>query len=478
MMQHICKVLIKVNLVSLILWAYVASNAYGQTLPTAAEIARKMGVGWNLGNTLDAIGGETAWGNPKTTQKLIDAVKAAGFNTIRLPVSWDSHSDQSTNKIDAAWMARVKEVVDYCIKANMYVIINIHWDNGWLEKNCTSDKKSSVNEKQKTYWTQIADYFKSYDGRLLFASANEPNVEDASQMSVLLSYHQTFIDAVRATGGNNSSRVLVIQGPSTDIEKTNKLMSTMPTDKISNRLMAEVHYYTPWNFCGLTEDASWGKMFYYWGQENHSKTDASRNPTWGEESTVDSYFQSMKSRFVDKGIPVILGEFGAIKRASVSGGDLALHKKSREYYNGYVAKASVKNGLIPIYWDNGASDFSLFNRNTGAVTDQGVITAMMKGAGNNITATLDAERLGSNEMRSLDISIGKLTSGFMLTISDPQYITRVTLLDQMGRKIAAFNHADIAEKMKIGRDLKPGMYLVCLTHVVKGMQTFTVAVSE
>jgi len=250
-------------------------------LPTSQEIASRVKVGWNLGNTLEAIGGETAWGNPNATQKLIDSVKAAGFNTIRLPVSWDSHANSTTHIIDPAWMARVKEVVDYCIKDSMYVFINIHWDNGWLEKHVNTTDSANVKLKQKAYWTQIASYFKDYDEHLLFASANEPNASDAIATSVLLSYHQTFIDAVRATGGNNSSRTLIIQGPDTDMDKTNSYMNTMPVDTIGNRLMVEVHYYTPWNFCGMGKDESWGKMFYYWGNGYHSTINLTRNPTWG-----------------------------------------------------------------------------------------------------------------------------------------------------------------------------------------------------
>jgi hypothetical protein len=169
-------------------------------------------------------------------------VKAAGFNTIRIPVAWDNHADQATGKIDAAWMDRVNEVVGYCINDSLYVILNIHWDNGWLENNCTLAQKEAVNKKQENYWTQIADRFEPFNGHLLFASANEPNVENAEQMSVLMSYHQTFIDAVRATGGNNSTRVLIVQGPSTDIEKSDQLMETMPSDPAENLLMFEVHF--------------------------------------------------------------------------------------------------------------------------------------------------------------------------------------------------------------------------------------------
>lgn len=350
-------------------------------LPTAQSIASQMKVGWNLGNTLEAICSENAWGNPTTTQTLINAVKAAGFNTVRIPVAWDCHSTNGV--IDPNWLARVKAVVDYAINSQMYAIINIHWDNGWLENNVTPGAQAAVNAKQQNYWTQIANYFKNYNERLLFASANEPNVSDATGMSVLLSYHQTFINAVRATGGNNSSRTLIIQGPGTDIEKTNSLMNTMPTDQIASRLMMELHYYTPWQFCGLTTDESWGSMFYYWGNGYHSATETSRNATWGEESEVERLLGLMKSKFVDQGIPVIIGEFGAIKRSNPS--DLSLHLRSREYFNRYFVSAAKSKGMIPVYWDNGASDFGLFNRSTGAATDQGVINAIMQGAGGGST---------------------------------------------------------------------------------------------
>jgi len=346
-------------------------------LPTATEVASKMTIGCNIGNTLEVPGGETGWGNPMVSQKFVDGMKAAGFNTVRIPCSWDSHANASTHVIAPAWLARVKEVVDYCLKDSMYAIINTHWDSGWLENNVTTTAQASVNVKQKAYWTQIANYFKDYDEHLLFASANEPNVSDATGMTVLLSYHQTFVDAVRATGGNNSSRVLVIQGPSTDIATTNKLMSKMPTDPLANRMIAEIHYYTPWNFCGMEKDETWGKMFYYWGKGYHSTTDVTRNATWGEESDVDKNFGLMKTQFVDKGIPVIIGEFGAMKRTNLTGTNLALHLASRQYYYKYVVNSAIKKGLIPFCWDTGA----LFNRNTGAVSDPNTLNGIMLGAG-------------------------------------------------------------------------------------------------
>lgn len=365
------------------LLVFTTCATYAQNFPTAQEVANEMTIGWNIGNTMESfyinngqiVAGETSWGNPMISQTLIDGVKAAGFNTIRIPISWDIHSTNGT--IDPAWLARVKEVVDYCYNQDLYVIINIHWDNGWLEENCTLAMKDINNAKQASYWNQIANYFKSYDEHLLFASANEPHVADATEMSVLLSYHQTFINTVRATGGNNSQRILIVQGPATDIEKTNNLMNTMPTDPASGRLMAEVHFY-PYQFSLMQADEGWGNQFYYWGACNHSTTDAAHNPTWGEEAWVDEMFQLMKSKFVDQGYPVLLGEFGVRKRTELSGDAYNLHIQSREYFHKYVVKSALNHGLIPVYWCAGLGE--LFNRNTGAVLEPGTVNALMAGA--------------------------------------------------------------------------------------------------
>lgn len=360
----------------------IAADASGMN-STAAQLAAKIKLGWNIGNTMEATNGETAWGNPKVTKALIDAVKANGFNAIRIPCSWNQYlANTATAQIKADWLNRVKEVVQYCVDNDMYVVINIHWDGGWLENNITEAKKAENNAKQKAFWEQIATQFRGFDEHLLFASANEPNVEDATQMAVLTSYHQTFIDAVRATGGKNAYRTLVVQGPATDIEKTNKLMLNLPVDKIANRMMVEVHYYSPWNFAGLTKDESWGKMFYYWGTGFHSATDTERNATWGEETDVAKNFKLMKTQFVDKGIPVLLGEFGAIRRTSLTGDALTLHLNSRAYYLKTVVKQAKANGILPFYWDEGSTGdkgFGIFNRSNNTVFDTKALNALIEG---------------------------------------------------------------------------------------------------
>lgn len=350
---------------------------------TAMEIASNIELGWNLGNTLEAVGSETAWGNPKATKALIDAVKLNGFNAVRIPCSWNQYlSNSAKAEINVEWLNRVQEVIQYCIDNDMYVILNIHWDGGWLENNITEAKKEEVNARQKAFWEQIATHLRDFDEHLLFAGANEPAVEDATGMAILNSYHQSFIDAVRSTGGKNAYRTLVVQGPSTDIEKTNNLMTSLPTDTAQDRMMVEVHYYTPWQFAGLTKDASWGKMFYYWGDTYDSSTETERNATWGEESDLDTYFNLMKTQFVDKNIPVLLGEFGAIRRTTLTGEALTLHLNSRAYYLKYVVKQAKTNGMLPFYWDEGNigdNGFGIFNRTNNTVFDKQALDALLKG---------------------------------------------------------------------------------------------------
>ncbi len=429
---------------------FISTTCIGQ-LPKAQEIVSKMKIGWNMGNTLEAICGETAWGGAVTTQALIDSVKAAGFNAVRLPCAWFCHSDTNTNIIDEFWLSRVKEIVNYCINDSLYVIINIHWDKGWLENNVTKVVQARVNARQGAYWTQIANYFKDYDGHLLFASANEPNVSDSVGMSVLLSYHQTFINAVRATGGNNSSRTLVIQGPSTDIDKTNTLMNKMPLDQIADRLIVEVHYYTPYQFCLMTDDTSWGKMFYYWGKGYHSATDVTRNSTWGEETNVEKYFGAMKTKFVDKGIPVIIGEFSAMKRKLSSPSDKALNNASVEYYYKYIVHSATSKGIIPFCWD---TNMGLFDRSSGTVLDHGEIDAMMQGA-------RDASTNGIISINStLKLFPSPFSSTFNLQIGNPNQNLRIFIFNFLGHPIETIEERAIKSSLTIGSSLKPDIYIV------------------
>lgn len=347
---------------------------------SAMVLAAKMYAGWNMGNSLEVPGNETAWGNAKATQMLMDSVKAAGFNTVRLPCAWDSHlEDGATCKIDVRWLARVKEVIGYCVNNDMYVILNIHWDGGWLENNPTYAKQISVNAKQKAYWEQIAMYMKDFDEHLLFAGTNEvhsnystPTVENNT---VQQSYNQTFVTAVRSCGGKNLYRNLVIQGYNTNIDHTVSYLK-LPKDPASNRQFVEVHFYDPWDYCGDTNS-----NIYLWGSPYAQYGNVS---SWGQEANVISKFTSMKTKFVDKGYPVILGEYSPTRRSLLTGSALTHHLASRAYYSSYVTEQAKAFGLVPCYWDNGGLDnfaSGIFNRTTGQVFDRQVLNGIMYGAG-------------------------------------------------------------------------------------------------
>jgi aryl-phospho-beta-D-glucosidase BglC (GH1 family) len=304
---------------------------------------------------------------------------------VRLPCAWDGYiEDRSTYKIKSSWLDRVDEVVGWCVKNDLYVIVNIHWDNGWMENNCTTDKKEANIKELKALWTQIATKLGGYGENLLFAGANEPNVKDdnasimATKMAVLKEYEQTFVDAVRATGGHNALRVLIVQGPDTNIDETVSVFGSMPTDIASNRLMAEVHYYDPWQFCGMEKDESWGKYAYFWGDNLVSGSD--RNATWGDVAYMKAQFQKMKTMFVDKGIPVILGEYGAITdwSSSLSSDEALLkaHRQSRYDFNKICTREAKNYGLVPFMWDTGEG----MNRTSGEVKSDVIIPAIMEGA--------------------------------------------------------------------------------------------------
>ncbi|MFI5136715.1 MAG: cellulase family glycosylhydrolase [Sphingobacteriales bacterium] len=352
---------------------------------TAVQLAAKMGTGMgtNIGNTMEPPN-EADWQNGnKITESYIKYLKATGFSAIRLPCSWNwNHlSDRKKATIDPAWLARVKEVVGYCVANDMYVIVNIHWDNGWLENNITDAKKDSVNAKQKALWEQIATTLRDFDEHLIFASANEPNADNAAQMAILNGYHETFINAVRSTGGRNAYRVLVVQGPHTNISITATLMTTMPHDPVPNKLMLEVHDYTPAGFTLLTDgDVSWGKMVYYWGAGNVSTIEPDRNntPGNGDEAAITAEYQKMKVNFVDKGIPVVLGEYAAPRRTDPNKPmplDTAMSNRSVDYWTTFVTKTAKTNGMLPFYWEVG----NMLDRANNVVIDKRMYNALVAG---------------------------------------------------------------------------------------------------
>lgn len=395
----------------------MVSSVFAADLPTAGEMFEKMGLGINIGNTMEVPSNPTWWGNKFPTEGYIDTVKAAGFNTIRIPCAWYSHSNAlsrdssqadivpggSKNEIASSWMDSVQTVVDYCMRAGLVTILNIHWDSGWLEHNLNDSEKSKVTERQKDFWTQIATRFKDYNENLLFASANEPATTDDNykhESQILQGYHQTFVDAVRATGGNNASRTLIIQGPSTSIDRSVEAypVSMMPNDVVPNRLMFEVHYYDPSPYTIVGEPVNWGAIVepqYYWGVENYATGEdivhnCGYNPWGGGMGTpcsaddIMKAFKKMKDNYVDKGVPVIIGEFGANDRVGILTGDnYARHRKGRVGWYEAVAKAALANKVVPIAWDTGheaENNMTIIQRQSvdAAVFDVEVLNAMRK----------------------------------------------------------------------------------------------------
>lgn len=358
-----------------------------------SQIVEAMGPGWNLGNQLESVTDnvpeETNWGNPVITEKLIQSVKAAGFKSIRIPVSYFAKIDDDKDyTIDSKWLDRVQEVVDYCIKNDLYAVINIHGDGyntidgSWLL--CNGKNQTEIKKKYKKVWKQIAERFKNYDEHLLFESMNEefdgsysePNKEYYQNIN---DYNQIFVDTVRKTGDNNTKRWLIIPGWNTNIDYTaGDYGFKLPTDqyrdksidKEEQRIMISVHYYSPWDFCGGENG-----VITQWGNE---ADDPSKTSTTCDETYMKNQLHLMKTTFADKGYPVFIGEYGSIDKTS--------YDSENEYYRAYFARKlcqlSRKNGCIPMYWDNGYNGvhgFGLFDRTTCEVTQPVIIDAIMEG---------------------------------------------------------------------------------------------------
>lgn len=329
---------------------------------TALEATRLMGNGINLGNTLEAcdnnvgiktntpLSYETYWGQPKTTQAMIDGMKAAGFDTIRIPVAWmtnATHLYEGDYTIDAGYMDRVEEVVRYARKAGMYVIINDHWDGGWygMFGSESAETRALAMEAYKGMWQQIAERFRDYSDYLIFESANEElggrfdensplycsdsvvtYLTDDERYALTNEINQTFVDVVRATGGNNATRFLLIAGYSTDIDKTCDDRFQMPKDTVDSKLMVSVHYYDPWSYCGASSAVSatkWGKVSDY--------------------EYMDQQLAKM-TKFTEAGYGVVIGEYGALPCSD------GLKDNTLAYHTAFL-DACTKYNLTNCLWD-------------------------------------------------------------------------------------------------------------------------------
>lgn len=329
---------------------------------TALEATRLMGNGINLGNTLEAcdsnvgiktntpLSYETHWGQPKTTQAMIDGMKAAGFDTIRIPVAWmtnATHLYEGDYTIDADYMDRVEEVVRYARKAGMYVIVNDHWDGGWygMFGSESAETRALAMEAYKGMWHQIAERFRDYSDYLIFESANEElgtrfdensalycsdsvvtYLNDDERYALTNEINQTFVDVVRATGGNNATRFLLIAGYGTNIDQTCDDRFQMPKDTVDSKLMVSVHYYDPWSYCGASSAVSatkWGKVSDY--------------------EYLDQQLAKM-TKFTEAGYGVVIGEYGALPCSD------GLKDNTLAYHTAFL-DACTKYNLTNCLWD-------------------------------------------------------------------------------------------------------------------------------
>lgn len=336
---------------------------------TAKELTSNMKIGWNLGNSLDALGSgmssETAWGNPKTTKAMIDDIKAQGFNTIRIPVSWGGHTDKDGN-VDEQWMKRVKEVVDYAYKNDMYVILNSHHDNEYYDiGGCAkSDKTYKASEKKMTkLWTQIANEFKKYNEHLIFETLNEPRTEGSAkewtggtgaEREVVNNLNSAIVSAIRATGGNNEYRYIMVPAYAATSNMGALRAMKLPDDE---RIIVSVHAYSPYNYA---MNSGYSKKF-----------------SDSDKKELDKFFSDLNSLFISKGVQVVIGEFGATNK-----GDEADRCLWAEYY----VKGAAKYGIPCVWWDNNSGDseggecFGIYNRKTGEWTFKDLADTLIRSA--------------------------------------------------------------------------------------------------
>jgi endoglucanase len=326
-----------------------ASGGGSGTVDTRA-LVKALGFGTNIGNTLENTATwETGWGQPLITQAFINGMASRGIKTVRVPVAWNTYANNGV--IDAAKMDRVKQVVSWITGAGMYAIVNIHWDGGWINNengNPPFSLTTDIKTKFANYWKQIGTAFSGVDHKLILEGMNEegswttdgqkygtPNIPPLNEMN------QLFVTTVRALGGYNATRALLIAGFNTDLDKTCVPAFTVPTDPAgTGKLFLSIHYYTPWTFTIK--------------EKNDSATDTQPvSTTWGtatEKSALEAAFSKLATCSTDKKIPVIIGEFGV----AVGTDPYVRQPASRTAWMTAVAKASVAHGMVPVLWDTGS----------------------------------------------------------------------------------------------------------------------------
>lgn len=322
---------------------------------TALELTGHMGNGINLGNTMEAYGHrytgiheppstyETLWGQPITTSEMIMEMKKAGFDSIRIPVAWTNTMDYRNGDytISPAYLERVAEIVNYALDADMFVIINDHWDGGWwgMFGSASEQTRKDAMDVFTSMWTQVGTYFKDYPHQLIFEVANEELgtrlnetsiAADSGYLSERETYqvtnriNQKFVDLIRGLGGNNSDRFLLVAGYNTDIERTMDDRFVMPKDTAQNKLLLSVHYYTPWNYCGTDSVNNWGTE---------------------QEYDIQNELLGKMTKFTDQGYGIIFGEYGVLPKS-----DGSLKKNIIDFLTNFHDNMELY-GYVPMLWD-------------------------------------------------------------------------------------------------------------------------------
>lgn len=306
--------------------------------------ASRMTPGINIGNTFDCTARwETGWGSPPITKEFIRSLAHTGFKTVRLPVAWDTFADNG--RITPQQFQRIDEVAGWILDAGMFCVINIHWDGGWIDSGWKDRYPDTYHtfsreaeKKFRSYWVQLSRHYAEWNEMLIFEGFNEETNFDnegskEKAYATLTRVSQIFIDTVRGTGGNNPRRLLIVPGYSTDIDKTCQKEFRLPKDRVPGKLFVSIHYYTPWSFVGMNEDANWGKMQLSWGSEDDVKQ-------------LNTLFDRLKDFSSSNNVPIFLGEFSMCSRKD---------KASGLRWTTSVFNATLKRKMVPVLWDTGGA---------------------------------------------------------------------------------------------------------------------------
>jgi len=426
-----------------------AGNISGKS---ANELAKMIRVGWNLGNSLDATGqganAETSWGNPRTTKEMFDKVKEAGFNAVRIPVSWSTHvsnNGQYQFAIDGQWMARVKEVVNYAIDNNMFVIINIHHDNDQWHMFPSNQYLDQSKKYVSDVWTQVAKEFADYDQHLIFETINEPRVVgDANEwwfdpsnptqpvaeaIQCINQINQAAVDAIRSAGGNNMDRLVGCPGYVGSIDGVTTNNFRAPNDQAQNRLWISVHAYTPYDFCmnPSIQNHSWDQKYYY---------------------DIQWLYNSIRDKVMSKGYPVYIGETSSSNYFNTDA-----RKDWERCFFGF----SKEYGVPCFLWDNntvdnkdGAERHGYLNRSSLQWFEPSLIQTIME--------TLEWDPTSVNDEISDKWNV--YTDGKTIRINSNVEIKNVDVISINGTKVAGLTNGGNECAINVNHN---GVYVVMIT---------------